>query len=258
MRSGRHGVAWLVCALLCSISMAHADGLPAGSGSPAPPDWSGLYVGAQGGGASASTGWFFPIDSYFTLPNGERSFGTDPSGGFMGGHVTWNHQIGAIVVGAELAINGAMIRDTRIGPFTTLFPNDLFDTSIDGFGTLTGRLGYACDDFLVYATGGYARAHARLRAVSGPPGAGVVGDVKEHLNGWTVGGGIEHMLVENVVIGVQYDFIRLGGDTTQVATTGTPSTDPFVLTTRDVDMHAVSVRLSLKLDQPQAGALPLK
>jgi len=213
-------------------------------------DWSGFYAGVQGGGARATTGWFFPIDSYFTLPNGKRAFDTDPSGGFMGGHVTWNHQIGTIVVGAELAINGGMIHDTRIGPFTATFANDQFDTSISAYGTLTGRLGYACGDFLVYTTGGYARAHANFIAVSGPPGGGVVGDVRQHLNGWTVGSGLEYMLVENVVIGVEYDFIRLGGETTQIATTGTPSTDPFVLSTQDIDIHAVSVRLSLKLDHP--------
>ena len=247
MRSWHCLGARVAVGLLGSISLAHADGIP---GSTAPPDWSGIYVGVQGGGAKADTGWFFPVDSFFTLIDGNRTFDTDPNGAFMGGHVTWNHQIGALVVGAELAINGTSLHQTRIGPFTPLFANDTFDTTITGYGTLTGRLGYACDQFLFYGTGGFARGHADFRAVSGPPGAGVVGDVQEHLNGWTAGGGVEYLLVENVVIGVEYDYVRLADKTTEIATTGTPDTTPFILNTHVIDMHAVSARLSIKLDPP--------
>jgi len=254
MRAWHRRRVGLALVLLGSIAKAHAGNSSPGPAPspPGPADWSGVYVGAQGGMAWADTGWTFPVDSYFTLLNGKRSFSSNPSSGFMGGHVTWNHQIGAVVVGAELAINGGSLHQERVGTFTSLFPNDRFDTSIDAFGTLTGRFGYAFDDVLLYASGGYARGNARFRAVSGPPGAGVIGDVKQHLNGFVVGGGLEYLLVQNVVIGIEYDFIKLGGATTQIATTGTPSTDPFILSTHDVDMHAVSARLSLKLDQPAA------
>ncbi len=237
------------CVLVVAV---HADGAQEAPGpiALAPADWSGVYVGAQGGGGLAQTGWSFPVDSYFTLPNGRRSFGTDPSGGIYGGHVTWNRQIASFVFGAELAINGSSIEQTRGGQFSPLFPNDQFFTSITGYGTLTGRLGYAHGPFLLYATGGYARAHATYRAVSGPPGGGVIGEVKQHLNGFTFGGGLEFMLARNVVIGAAYDFLRFDGQTTSIATTGTPSNDPYVFSSHQVDINAVSVRVSLKLDQP--------
>jgi outer membrane immunogenic protein len=234
---------------------AHADSIPPDGTVQAhgPADWSGLYVGVQGGGAQANTGWFFPVDSYFTLPNGLRMFEADPHGGFMGGHITFNQQFDWLVVGVELALNAGSIEKTTIGPFTSLFPNDVFETRIDSFGTLVGRLGYARGDFLLYATGGYAQGRANFIATSAPPGGGVVGQVAQDLGGWTLGGGLEYLLFTNVVLGLQYDYIALEGTTKSVSTTGTPSNDPFVLHINDVEMHAVSLRLSLKLDQPETA-----
>ena len=58
--------------------------------SASPLSWSGIYAGVQAGGAWADTGWHFPIDSYFTLPAGKRSFDARPDGGIVGGHITWN------------------------------------------------------------------------------------------------------------------------------------------------------------------------
>lgn len=211
-------------------------------------NWSGVQVGLQGGKAWTDTGWTFPVDSYFTLPAGLRSFDTDPDGGFIGGHLTWYRQVGSIVFGADLAVNRSSISETRVGTFTPLFPTDEFRTSIDYFGTLSGRLGFARGNNLVYASGGYAHGMAHYRAVSGPPGAGVIGDVKRYRGGWTVGGGLEHHITESVVLGLGYDYIRLEGDTTSIETTGTPSSDPFVLQTDDVEIHAVSARVSIKLD----------
>ena len=246
-----------VLAVCCLSTAAVADGAPQSPTIPssAPHNWSGLYVGPQVGYGWADTGWIFPVDSYFTLPDGLRYFDADARGSFAGGHITWNRQIGPYVVGAGLAINGAALREARLGPFTALFPDDRYVTSLEAFGTLTGRLGYAHKDFLLYTSGGFARGHANFKAVSGPPGGGVVGLVKQHLNGWTLGGGLEYMLAPDIVVGIQYDYIRLYGEVSQIATTGTPSTDPFVLNTDDVSMHAVSVRLSLKLD-PAATLRP--
>jgi outer membrane immunogenic protein len=216
-------------------------------------DWSGLFIGAQGGGAWANTGWTFPIDSYFTLPNGRRSFDTEPAGGFAGGHITLNHQMGPVVLGAELAINGGAIDAVDIGRFTPLFPNDRFETRVDAFGKLVGRLGFAHDNFLLYATGGYARGHANFSALSAPPGGGVFGQVKKHLDGWTAGGGLEYLLTPVVVLGVEYEYTQLQGATRAVQTTGTPSNDPFVLHINTIELQAVSARISFKLDQPPPG-----
>lgn len=261
MRSTRARALLQLAALVMTPAAALADGTA--SARPdrltfAPANWSGLFVGMQGGGARSDTGWTFPVDSYFTLEDGNRSMASQPSGGIVGGHITLNHQIGAFVIGAELALNGSFMDAQRIGPFTTLFANDRFETEIENYGLLTARLGYAIGDLLLYVDGGYAAGHVALTAVSGPPGAGVIGEINQRLNGWTAGGGAEWMLAQNVALGIQYDFVRLSGETSSTQTTGTPSTDPFIISSHDIDLHAVTARLSIKLDRPDAPAEALK
>lgn len=246
--------------IIAASGEASADGFlsafTASSSSTATVDWSGTYVGAQGGLGISQTGWTFPVDSYFTIPAGRRSYDTDPKGGFLGAHVTVNRQSGRLVYGVEAALNGSLFEDTRIGPFDALFPNDRFQTDIKQYGTLTGRLGYASDLWLLYANAGYAGGRVGLMAVSGPPGGGVIGEIKQYLNGWTVGAGLEYMLFQSVSVGLQYDFIRLYGEQDETQTYGTPSTDPFIIKSHDIDLHALSVRFSIKLDEPDRPVPP--
>jgi outer membrane immunogenic protein len=253
-------MALLQLGIVALAGPSNADGEPVETSrlSYAPAKWSGLFVGIQGGGAWADTGWTFPVDSYFTLPDGNRSMSTDPSGGVVGGHVTLNHQIGAYVIGAELALNGTFMDGVRTGPFSSLFPNDRFETEIQNYGRLTARLGYAIGDLLLYVDGGYAAGHVKLTAVSGPPGAGVIGTIDQRLDGWTAGGGVEWMVAQNVALGIQYDFVRLSGETSSTQTTGTPSNDPFIISSHDIEFHAVTGRLSIKLDTPAAPAVAVK
>jgi outer membrane immunogenic protein len=240
----------VVIAFVASVSVAHADEVPAEADqlSRTQVDWSGLFVGPQAGCATANTGWTFPIDSYFTLPDSNRSFHPDPVGCFVGGHIAWNRQIGALVIGGEFTLNRTSVDETRYGAFASIFPDDRFETSIDRYGTLTARLGYALERTMFYAVAGYARGNAEYRAISGPPGSGVVGEVEDQVDGWTAGGGLEYQLDDNISIGLQYDFVRFNGNTHSISTTGTPSSDPFVLKTHDIGVHSVAVRLSIKLD----------
>ena len=225
---------------------------------PGPTDWSGVYVGVQGGGGWAFTGWTFPVDSFFTIFDGNKSFNAVSSGGVMGGHVTLNHQIGPFVIGAELLVSAAELERERIGPITQVFPTDQLTTRLTNYGMLTGRLGYAHDDWLIYFSGGFAAGHISLEAVSGPPVAGVIGQVGGHINGYTLGGGGEYMIAPNVAIGVQYDYIRLGGERYATQTTGTPDDTPFIVDVHDVDLMTVTARLSLKLDSEPRLVPPSK
>ena len=247
MRAKQSGGA--VLALVCCATAALADGAsaPTADLALASTNWSGLYVGAQGGAGLADTGWTFPVDSFFTLFDGNKTFNSVASGGIMGGHVTLNHQIGSLVIGAELLVSAAEIERERTGPITQAFPTDRFTTNIDNYGTLAVRLGYAHENFLIYGLGGYAAGHISLVAVSGDPVAGVIGQVKQRLDGWTAGGGVAWMLTPAVVLGLQYDYIRLGGETTATTTTGTPDDTPFVIHNDDINLHAITARLSIKL-----------
>jgi outer membrane immunogenic protein len=73
--------------------------------------------------------------------------------------------------------------------------------------TLRGRVGFADDRTLLYATGGLAAAEMEFGALVGP---GSVDDsAAEWTYGWTAGGGIEHAFSDYISVGLEYLYIDL-------------------------------------------------
>jgi outer membrane immunogenic protein len=183
----------VVLALAGSISAAAAaDVLPAPAPA-APPvyrpppvtpayNWSGFYVGVMGG-----YGW-------------SKSQGNDFKGGFAGGTLGANAQFQNFVVGVET--EGAW---SNIGQSATALGLTATDR-IRAFGSFTGRAGWAVDNILIYAKGGYAVASNNL-TVSGLGAS--ISDTRVH-SGYTVGGGIEYGATPNVSIKGEYLFAHYG------------------------------------------------
>ena len=135
---------------------AYADGAPeyAAPVVLTPTTWSGLYVGVHGGGAWSKSDWNFnPGDNWFNQVNPQKALSFDTNDYIVGGHIGVNHQIGQIVVGAEVSYS--TLNDAREIHNFLGFPAE-FDTNIDGLFLAVGRLGYAFDKVLVYGKGGYA------------------------------------------------------------------------------------------------------
>jgi outer membrane immunogenic protein len=141
-------------------------------------NWTGLYVGAMGG-----YGW-------------SNSQGNDLKGGFAGGTIGGNYQFGNFVVGIEGEGAWADIEQSASGFFGLVTATD----RIQAFGSLTGRLGVALDNVLIYGKGGGALANNKL-SVSG---LGLVAsDTQTHL-GYTVGGGVEWGITPNWSVKGEY------------------------------------------------------
>jgi outer membrane immunogenic protein len=98
------------------VTKAPAAALPTAVA--ANPDWSGFYLGINGG----------VLD-------------VDAGGGVLGGTLGYNFQTGPVVLGVE-------------GDLDAVFPNGGGDTS--ALGTIRGRLGYTFNWFMPYFTAGYA------------------------------------------------------------------------------------------------------
>ncbi len=128
---------------------------------------------------------------------------TSGNEGFVGGgQIGYNYQFtpgSGVVVGVEADAQYADFGRQRnrfsfaapagagIAPGTLIFnPNGL--TGLDYFGTVRGRLGYAFDRTLVYATGGFAYGSGGGRQF----GSGVSSN--DFQTGYAVGGGIEYAL----------------------------------------------------------------
>jgi outer membrane immunogenic protein len=152
-------------------------------------NWTGFYLGINGGYAWADSDW-----NGFAVNN-------KPSGGMVGVTAGYNWQ-GAgspFVFGLEGDIDWAFIDGS-----TPCFAVGLAcQTKNNWFGTVRGRVGYAFDRFLPYVTGGLAVGDIEANLV---PFTGA----KDTQAGWTVGAGVEGVIVGNWTAKVEYLYADLG------------------------------------------------
>ncbi len=165
-------------AALTSANAADIYAGPAGGYGPAyaAVNWSGLYVGVNGG-----YGWSAVSDLDAGAPN--------PAGGFGGGQIGYNFQRGNFVLGLETDFQGADITDG----------NSVWGKStMNWFGTVRGRVGYAFDRALIYATGGLAYGNVEN-----------TGYPTETQSGWVVGAGVEYKITPAWSAKVEYQYLNL-------------------------------------------------
>ena len=150
-------------------------------------NWTGPYIGLNGGG-----GWG---RSSFSAPFATNSF--DLSGALIGGTLGYNWQAGQTVFGFEGDIDWSNIRGSSPCAATTC------ETRNSWLGTARGRLGYAMDRFMPFVTGGLAVGDIRT-TVAG------VGSADTTKAGWTLGGGLEAALAGPWTAKVEYLYVDLG------------------------------------------------
>ena len=205
------------------------------------PTWEGAYVGIQVGGAWADWGYSNGIsDVGVFVPPGVPLGGFDGEG-FTGGiHAGYNRQTGSFVYGLEVDVswsNADVSRDFVAGilPFT-------LKSSLESYGTVRARAGYARERMLVYATGGFAWGATKL-SVSSPgalAGPFSTDDTTVHI-GWTAGAGMEWLMSSQWTLGVEYKHIDLGSETLALQfPLGT------VTTSTELVIDEVTLRLSRK------------
>jgi opacity protein-like surface antigen len=163
-------------------------------------NWSGLYVGANLGGAFGSETATVP-----TL----GSFSTDPSGVLGGGQMGYNFMFSPHWL---LGVEGEV--DLTSAKGNVVVPNPIAAATIisnpNWFDSLEGRLGFVQGPWLYYVKGGAAwmAANYRVSATFG----GVTSDatVNSYRPGWTIGAGVEYMLSPWWSAKFEYDFLDFG------------------------------------------------
>ena len=115
-------------------------------------DWSGFYLGVNGGwGSSRNCFTNTAIAGIAVPPVGEGCH--DATGGTAGGQVGYRWQSGAFVFGLEAQGNWADFRGSNPSLAALGATNR---TRIDAFGLFTGQVGYAWNNTLLYVKGGAA------------------------------------------------------------------------------------------------------
>jgi outer membrane immunogenic protein len=172
------------CAVAADLSLAPLYKAPPAT-SPSY-DWSGLYVGVNGGGGWGHSWW------------SANAIGIDPAGGQAGGTAGYNWQTGKVVLGIEGDLDWSGINGTTMSAGC---PG--CSTSDSWLSTVRGRIGYSFDRVMPYVTGGLAVGDIRAAA---PGFAG--GDAVNA--GWTVGAGLEFALPGNWTAKAEYLHVGLG------------------------------------------------
>jgi outer membrane immunogenic protein len=185
-----------ILALAATTMSANAADLPARMPAKAPAyvapqlyNWTGFYVGINGGG-----GWGRSDFSGPAFPSG--SFNT--SGGLVGGTLGYNWQAGQVVFGLETDLDWSNIKGSAPCGITTCSTNNTF------LGTFRGRLGYAAwDRVLPYITGGLAYGNINTNVAA-------FGSGSSTRAGWTLGGGVEFAIAGPWTAKVEYLYADLG------------------------------------------------
>jgi outer membrane immunogenic protein len=169
----------------------------------APPvyNWSGFYVGINGGWGFGTVKW---------TPSGFPANTVNPDGGVVGGTLGFNYQMNAFVFGAEGDFDYSAINSSAATALCNV--NGNCQSGNTWLSTFRGRFGYAADRILFYGTAG-----------------GVFGNEKFTTNGatttktqagWTAGVGIEAAFAQNWTAKVEYLYASLGSVNVTCVTAG--------------------------------------
>jgi outer membrane immunogenic protein len=166
-------------------------------------DWSGFYVGINGGGGSAHTSWDFVGPGGVLTSDGSH----DATGGTLGGQIGYRWQMSNWVFGLEGQGNWADFSGDNISPSAVPALRDR--TRMDAFGLFTGQVGYAFNNVLFYAKGGAAVVSDKYDVFNAASGA-LDASASGTRWGAAVGAGLEFSFAQNWSVGVEYDHLFLG------------------------------------------------
>jgi outer membrane immunogenic protein len=196
---------------LISAAPASAADLAARPYTKAPPmiaaiyDWSGFYIGANGGWASSRNCWDLTNILGLAVAPAAAEGCHDATGGIVGGQVGYRWQSSAWVFGIEAQGDWADLRGSNTSVF--FGPPTTNRSTIDALGLFTGQVGYAWNNVLWYVKGGAAVTHDKYEGLAG----GVVFDrATETRWGGAVGTGLEFGFAPNWSVGVEYDHLFMG------------------------------------------------
>jgi len=224
--------------VISAVSPASAADLAARPYTKAPPmvaavyDWSGFYIGGNGG-------WGTTHDCRNNVTAALFLGCYDADGAVAGGQIGYRWQTSQWVFGLEAQGDWADLKGSvqNLGN-----PTNQIGTRMDAFGLFTGQVGWAWNNILLYAKGGAAVVDQRFDFISNLTGDTVATTGYDTRWGGTVGAGLEVGFAPNWSVAFEYDHIFLndhGVGFTNTAT-GLPLASAYT-SGGDVDIATVKV-----------------
>ena len=201
-------------------------------------DWTGFYIGANGGWGSSHNCWDVVPITGALISNGCG----DRSGGLFGGQIGYRWQANQFVFGLEGQGDWADLSGSRISFF---FPQFTTRVKTDGIGLFTGQIGWAWNAALLYVKGGGAVTSNTFDVFSTATGVNLASASATRWGG-AIGVGFEYGFGPNWSAGLEYDHLFMGH-----ANNSFSVVNPFVAgglnrISQDVDM--VTVRFNYRFN----------
>jgi outer membrane immunogenic protein len=185
-------------------------------------DWSGFYIGLNGGGGSAHSCWDLLNVGGVSGPP-EREGCHNATGGTVGGQIGYRWQATNWVFGVEAQGNWADFKGSNVDQASV---NGVFGdrSKVDGFGLFTGQVGYGINNILLYGKGGAAVVGdkyatffnvASLGGIPVPAGQDFASASVTRWGG-TVGAGVEFGFAPHWSVAIEYDHLFMGSRDVQL------------------------------------------
>ena len=161
--------------------------------------WTGCYVGGHVGGLWVKRDWSDATDGF--------NVGSHDANGWLGGaQLGCNYQTGAWVFGIQGDYAWA---DASGSSANLLNVGGIISSDVKNLSSVTGRVGYAWDRFLLYVKGGGAWEKDEYVVTAVVPVA-LTATGSQTRSGWTVGIGGEYAFTNNFTGFVEYNYYDFG------------------------------------------------
>jgi outer membrane immunogenic protein len=206
-------------------------------------DWSGFYIGVDGGWQGSRIGLSNPDFGTLTYEPHHNS-------GAVGGFVGLQRQFGQIVLGLEggylAGFGQASLGTTTSISIFTPGGTGTAQAKLRDIWSVGGRVGWAAGNWMPYVTGGFANGSFQFDAQDSDATQRAPERARANPTGGYIGGGIDWAVTTNWIVGVEYRHYAFSAKTVTGVNSGSftepvrfaPSTDTIV------------GRLSYKFDWP--------
>ena len=212
-------------------------------------DWSGFYIGINGGGGWSDKCWDITRDLIFPINPSIREGCHNATGATAGGQMGYRVQSAAWVFGLEAQGNWADFRGSNFSLY--LGAPAANRSKVDAFGLFTGQVGYSWNTFLLYVKGGAAVTSDKYEGFISSTGV-VFDRANETRWGGVVGIGGEYAFTPNWSLALEYDHLFMG--TRDISLYSTGAAFPAGLFSRTdrirQDVDIVTARINYRFGGP--------
>jgi outer membrane immunogenic protein len=215
---------------------------------PALYNWTGLYFGGHLGlGVMQDT-------VTATTTTALQAAGTQtkltPYGLLGGAQAGFNLEFAPFVVGAEGTWTDANVTGGRSTPSATAGNSEQSTDFAHWYATATGRVGFAANDLLIFAKGGAAWMNVGYTQANVAGGVVTSQTIYDTRKGYTIGGGLEYGLLDNLSAKLEYDFLDFGTENYSFGGLGLGA--PFPVAIKSV-AHLISLGVNYRFNLGGGG-----